>query len=53
MQVGAEWRELSEERVRQYEAALAAKKRQHEAATEAFEAALEQWERQKELAAAP
>ena len=46
-QVGNEWTELSEEQQQPYEAMFAAKVEEHEKATEAYEAALEQWEQQK------
>lgn len=50
-QVGNEWTELSEEQQQPYEATFAAKMAEHEKATEAYEAALEQWEQQKQQAA--
>jgi hypothetical protein len=46
-QVGNEWTELSEEQQQPYEVTFAAKVEEHEKATEAYEAALEQWEQQK------
>lgn len=48
-QASAEWRQLSEERRRSFEAMWAVKKEEHDLATEAYEAALEEWERQKAI----
>ena len=49
-QVGGEWRQLSEEQQQPYEDVWASKTEEHNAATEAYEAALEEWEQQKERA---
>ena len=50
-QVGAEWKQLSEEQQQPYEDTWTTKAEEHGAATAVYEAALEAWAQQKERAA--